>query len=99
MLWVEGMVFGKEEDFVVDRFDVAVAEQLKTMDRLLLLQGEIERNEKAIEQLEQLKEEAEKLRKLKEDIGKMKEELAEIQLIFETQTEEAINSFHLQESI
>ncbi|UAL49470.1 hypothetical protein K7887_05030 [Sutcliffiella horikoshii] len=83
----------------MDRFDVAVAEQLKTMDRLLLLQGEIERNEKAIEQLEQLKEEAEKLRKLKEDIEKMKEELAEIQLIFETQTEEAIKSFHLQESI
>ncbi|WP_226683314.1 YgaB family protein [Sutcliffiella horikoshii] len=83
----------------MDRFDVAVAEQLKTMDRLLLLQGEIERNEKVIEQLEQLKEEREKIKKLKEDIAKMKEELAEIQSIFEMQTEEAIKSFHLQESI
>lgn len=93
------MVDGKEEICVEDRFDMAVAEQLKTMDRLLLLQGEIERNQKLEEQMQQIKEEAEKLRKLKEDIEKMKEELAEIQSIFEAQTEEAIRSFHLQESM
>ncbi|KMJ57371.1 hypothetical protein AB685_15160 [Bacillus sp. LL01] len=82
-----------------DRFDMAVAEQLKTMDRLLLLQGEIEQSQKVEEQLQQLKEEAEKLEKLKEDIAKMKEDLAEIQSVFETQTEEAIRSYHLQGSV
>jgi|UniRef100_UPI00406C1C6C TolA-binding protein len=93
------MVSGKEEILVVDRFDMAVAEQLKTMDRLLLLQGEIERCQKLEEQMQQLKEEAEKLRKLKEDIAKMKEELADIQSIFETQTEEAIRSYHMQGTV
>lgn len=83
----------------MDKFDMAVSEQLRTMDRLLLLQGDIERSQRIEEQMKQLKEEAEKLQKLKDDIEKMKEELAEIQSIFEAQTEEAIRSYHLQESV
>lgn len=83
----------------MDKFDMAVAEQLKTMDRLLFLQTEIERSQQVERQLKQLQEEAAKLHELKKDISIMKKELEDIQLVFKSQTEEAIRSFHVQESI
>lgn len=82
----------------MDRFDLAVAEQLKTMDRLLDLQSEIERCQKVERQLNEIQEEANKLRELKEDIAQMKKDLRDIQLVFENQTEEAIKSYNFKES-
>ncbi|WP_078381750.1 YgaB family protein [Sutcliffiella halmapala] len=80
----------------MDKFDMAVAEQLKTMDRLLFLQSEIERCQQAEQQLKQLQEEAAKLQDLKKDIQIMKKELNDIQLVFESQTVEAIRSYNTQ---
>ncbi|MBM7619590.1 putative dinucleotide-utilizing enzyme [Bacillus tianshenii] len=82
----------------MDRFDLAVAEQLKTMDRLLFLQSEIERCQKVERQLSEIQEAANMLRELKKDISQLKEDLRDIQLVFENQTEEAIKSYHFQES-
>ncbi|WP_223703455.1 YgaB family protein [Sutcliffiella deserti] len=83
----------------MDKFDFAVAEQLKTMDKLLFLQSEIERCQQVEQQLFQLQIEADKIHKLKRDIVQMKKDLKEVQRIFETQTEEAIRSYHLEESL
>lgn len=82
----------------MDRFDLAVAEQLKTMDRLLYLQSEIERCQNVEKQLNDIEEAANKLRELKDDIAQMKKDLRDIQLVFENQTEEAIKSYQFQES-
>jgi len=82
----------------MDRFDLAVAEQLKTMDRLLYLQSEIERCQKVESQLNDIQEAANKLKELKDDIAQMKKDLRDIQLVFENQTEEAIKSYQFQES-
>ncbi|WP_230504059.1 YgaB family protein [Sutcliffiella rhizosphaerae] len=79
----------------MNNFDVAVAKQLETMDKLLGIQVEIER----CQQLQtQLKEEMEQIQTLKEQIEKMKKELKEVQDIFEAQTEDAIRSYQKMES-
>jgi archaellum component FlaC len=83
----------------MDRFDMAVAEQLKTMDKLLFLQGEMERCQKMENQLFQREEETEQLHELKAEIARLKNEITQIQAVFESQTEEAIRSYHLQESL
>jgi hypothetical protein len=76
----------------MDHFNRLVSEQLVTMDKLLYLQGELERCQQIEEELQALQKETD-LESVQTDIQLMKQQLKEIQLIFEKQTEEVINSY------
>lgn len=81
----------------MSRFDELVREQLKTMDKLLFLQSEIERCQQIEMELMELQNNTE-LESIKQEIQKMKAELKEIHKMFEIQTEEVISSYkHKQE--
>lgn len=73
-------------------FNLLVSEQMKTMDKLLYLQGELERCEEIEEQLQLIQQETE-LESIQHEIKIMKNELKEIHKIFEMQTEEVIRSY------
>lgn len=73
-------------------FNLLVSEQMKTMDKLLYLQGELERCEEIEEQLQLIQQETE-LESIQHEIKLMKNELREIHKIFEMQTEEVIRSY------
>lgn len=79
----------------MNQFDLLVGEQLKTMDKLLFLQSEIERCQEIERELETLQHET-GLGSLREEIQSMKRELHQIQEIFEQQTEEIIKSYQHQ---
>jgi vacuolar-type H+-ATPase catalytic subunit A/Vma1 len=79
----------------VELFERLVNEQLKTMDRLLFLQSEIERCQEIEKQLVELQQEA-KLQSIQEEIQQMKRQLREIQQTFEKQTEEVILTYQNQ---
>ncbi|KZZ84466.1 MULTISPECIES: YgaB family protein [Bacillaceae] len=74
------------------KFDVLVEEQLRTMDKLLELQNEVERCQRIERELEKLQNE-DKLRVVQNEIQVMKMELHSIQQTFEKQTEEVIQSY------
>jgi hypothetical protein len=76
----------------MDHFNRLVSEQMMTMEKLLYLQGELERCQEIEEQLLTLQNETE-LESVQFDINQMKKELKEIQAIFEKQTEEVIQSY------
>ena len=76
----------------MDHFNRLVSEQLVTMEKLLYLQGEIERCQQIEEELQTLQD-ATDLESVQADIRLKKKELKEIQTIFEKQTEEVINSY------
>jgi len=76
----------------MDHFNRLVSEQMMTMEKLLYLQGELERCQEIEEQLLALQNETE-LESVQFDINQMKKELKEIQEIFEKQTEEVIQSY------
>ena len=76
----------------MDHFKRLVSEQMMTMEKLLYLQGELERCQEIEEQLQTLQNETE-LESVEFDINQMKKELKEIQEIFEKQTEEVIQSY------
>lgn len=76
----------------MDHFNRLVSEQMMTMEKLLYLQGELERCQKIEEELQTLQNETE-LESVQFDINQMKKELKEIQEIFEKQTEEVIQSY------
>ncbi|KKI88990.1 hypothetical protein WQ54_27520 [Bacillus sp. SA1-12] len=76
-------------------FDQLVGEQLKTMDKLLYLQSEIERCQDIMKQLNALQDEA-KIQSIQDEIEEMKLELNRIQQVFEKQTEEVIRSYENQ---
>ncbi|MEH7179593.1 YgaB family protein [Neobacillus vireti] len=76
----------------MDHFNRLVSEQMMTMEKLLYLQGELERCQEIEEQLMTLQNETE-LESVQFDINQMKKELKEIQEIFEKQTEEVIQSY------
>jgi small-conductance mechanosensitive channel len=76
----------------MDHFNRLVSEQMLTMEKLLYLQGELERCQEIEEQLQTLQNETE-LESVQFDINQMKKELKEIQEIFEKQTEEVILSY------
>jgi hypothetical protein len=76
----------------MDHFNRLVSEQMMTMEKLLYLQGELERCQEIEEQLQTLQKETE-LESVQFDINQMKKELKEIQEIFEKQTEEVIQSY------
>jgi hypothetical protein len=73
-------------------FNRLVSEQMLTMDKLLYLQGELERCQEIEEQLQILQNETE-LESVQFEINQMKKELKEIQEIFEKQTEDVIQSY------
>ncbi|MFE8698709.1 YgaB family protein [Cytobacillus sp. FJAT-53684] len=73
-------------------FDHLVTAQMQTMDKLLYLQGELERCEEIEEELRLLQQETE-LESLQTEIAMMKEELREIHRVFENQTEEVIRTY------
>lgn len=76
----------------MDHFNRLVSEQMMTMEKLLYLQGELERCQEIEEELQTLQKETE-LESVQFDINQMKKELKEIQGIFEKQTEEVIQSY------
>ncbi|PLS05863.1 YgaB family protein [Neobacillus cucumis] len=76
----------------MDHFNRLVSEQMVTMEKLLYLQAELERCQQIEEELQNLQNET-NLESIQNDIQSMKKELKEIQLIFEKQTEEVINSY------
>jgi hypothetical protein len=76
----------------MNHFNRLVSEQMRTMEKLLYYQGELERCQEIEEELLTLQN-ATDLESIQNDIGQMKKELKEIQLIFERQTEEVIKSY------
>ncbi|MEH7107624.1 MULTISPECIES: YgaB family protein [Bacillaceae] len=76
----------------MDQFNRLVSEQMATMDKLLYLQAELERCQEIEAELLALQKETD-LESIQTDIHLMKKELKEIQLVFEKQTEEVINSY------
>jgi DNA mismatch repair ATPase MutS len=73
-------------------FNRLVSEQMKTMEKLLELQSELERCQEIEKELVKLEEEA-KLEDVQAEIIRMKNELKNIHRIFEQQTEEVIRSY------
>jgi len=80
----------------MDRFDQLVREQLETMEQLLFLQSEIERCKILEAELSALQHET-KRQAIHEEIEQMKQQLAEIQRLFEQQTEKVIRSYQCKE--
>ena len=76
----------------MNHFNKIISEQMKTMEKLLYLQSEIERCQELEIQLIELQEETE-LENLKSEIIDMKRELHKIQQLFESQTEEVIRVY------
>ncbi|HEY2421482.1 MAG TPA: YgaB family protein [Neobacillus sp.] len=73
-------------------FSRLISDQMMTMEKLLYLQGELERCQEIEEELQKLQK-ATDLESIQKDIGQMKKELKEIQVIFEKQTEEVIKTY------
>ncbi|MBE4910491.1 hypothetical protein IMZ08_20860 [Bacillus luteolus] len=76
----------------MNRFDQLVSEQLKTMDKLLFIQSEIERCQQLEKELITLQNQTE-LDSIQAEISNMKLELRQIQETFEHQTEEVIRTY------
>jgi len=76
----------------MEHFDQLVREQLETMEQLLFLQSEIERCKMLEAELSTLQHET-KRQTIHEEIERMKQQLAEIQRLFEQQTEEVIRAY------
>lgn len=77
---------------MMNEFNRLVSEQMKTMDRLLFLQSELERCQEIEMELKAIQRETE-LESIQLEIAKMKEDLREIQQTFEKQTEEVIRTY------
>ncbi|WP_053365279.1 YgaB family protein [Bacillus sp. FJAT-27245] len=75
-------------------FSQMVSEQMKTMEKLLYLQAELERCQEIEGELQMLQNETE-LESIQNEIRGMKAELRDIQKKFEEQTEEVIRSYQL----
>ncbi|WML51301.1 YgaB family protein [Neobacillus sp. PS3-12] len=78
-------------------FNRLVYEQMLTMEKLLWIQGELERCQEIEEELHNLQNQT-KVESIQFEIERMKKELAEIQQMFEKQTEEVIQSYHRMET-
>jgi hypothetical protein len=78
-------------------FNRLVYEQMLTMEKLLWIQGELERCQEIEEELHNLQNQTE-VESIQFEIERMKKELVEIQRMFEKQTEEVIQSYHQMET-
>ncbi|WP_099352807.1 YgaB family protein [Fredinandcohnia onubensis] len=76
----------------MSNFNALVGEQLKTMDKLLFIQSEIERCQELEKQILELQKETE-LQPIQEEIKRMQDELTQIHDLFQQQTEEVIRSY------
>ncbi|WP_421383941.1 YgaB family protein [Bacillus salacetis] len=76
----------------MSQFNKLITDQLKTMDKLLFLQSEIERCQEIEKELAELQQQS-KLDSITKEITTMKEELKEIQQIFQDQTNEVIQIY------
>ena len=73
-------------------FNRLVAEQMKTMEKLLYLQSELERCQQIEQELIDLQQHK-KLKSIQTEIESRKEVLKEIHQVFEQQTEEVIKTY------
>jgi hypothetical protein len=76
----------------MEDFNRLVSEQMKTMEKLLYLQAELERCQQVEQELLNLQKQT-KLESIQEEIARMKQELKEIHRVFEQQTEEVIRTY------
>jgi hypothetical protein len=76
----------------MSQFNKLITDQLKTMDKLLFLQSEIERCQEIEKELAELQQQA-KMESIHKEIAAMKHELREIQEIFQEQTNEVIQVY------
>ncbi|WP_449539084.1 YgaB family protein [Ferdinandcohnia sp. Marseille-Q9671] len=76
----------------MNNFNELVGEQLKTMDKLLFIQSEIERCQEIEAQILELQKETE-LQSIQDEIKRMQKELLQIHELFHQQTEEVIKSY------
>jgi hypothetical protein len=76
----------------VEEFNRLVTEQMKTMDKLLFLQSELERCQDIEIQIRKLEQENE-LESVHMELSEMKDELKQLQKMFEMQTEDVIRSY------
>ncbi|MBE3570077.1 MAG: hypothetical protein IMW92_08200 [Bacillales bacterium] len=83
---------------MLDRFDVLVKEQMKTMEKLLLLQQEIERCQQIEKELKEHQDIA-GMESLENEINEMKKKLKDIQKVFEAQTDEVIRTYQEQTGV
>ncbi|MCP3739663.1 YgaB family protein [Rossellomorea sp. BNER] len=74
------------------KFEQLVTSQMRTMDKLLFLQSEIERCKKVEQELIILQEKG-KLRSISIEILEMKKELKQVQEKFQEQTNEVIRTY------
>ncbi|PJN87506.1 YgaB family protein [Bacillus sp. mrc49] len=81
----------------MEEFNRLINDQLKTMDKLLLLQSEIEKCQDIEKQLLALQEESEAIT-IQEEIQLKKQELKSIHDRFESQTEAVIRYFQQQQA-
>ena len=89
MYWWKNKVGGGG---TVEEFNRLVTEQMKTMDKLLFLQSELERCQDIEIQIRKLEQENE-LESVYMELSKMKDELKQLQKMFEMQTEDVIRSY------
>jgi hypothetical protein len=90
-------IFSVEETLVrtvkvLAKFEQLVTSQMRTMDKLLFLQSEIERCKKVEQELIILQEKG-KLRSISIEILEMKKELKQVQEKFQEQTNEVIRTY------
>ena len=76
----------------MEEFNRLITEQMKTMDKLLFLQSELERCQDIEKQLKKLEQENE-LESVQIELSTMKDELMVLQKMFEMQTEDVIRSY------
>ncbi|MGD6800996.1 hypothetical protein FZC79_09515 [Rossellomorea vietnamensis] len=76
----------------MSQFNKLITDQLKTMDKLLFLQSEIERCQEIEKELAELQQQS-KLESIHKEITEMKEELKGIQKEFQDQTNEVIQMY------
>jgi predicted nuclease with TOPRIM domain len=81
----------------MNNFNRLVYEQMMTMDKLLGIQGELEKFQVMEEELHNLQSSTD-FENIQMEIKRMKKELAEVQQMFEKQTEEVIQSYHQMEA-
>lgn len=89
MYWWKNKVGGGG---TVEEFNRLVTEQMKTMDKLLFLQSELERCQDIEIQIRKLEQENE-LESVHMELSEMKDELKQLQKMFEMQTEDVIRSY------
>lgn len=81
----------------MEEFDRLVSQQMLTMEKLLYLQAELERCQDIEMELQSLQNDTQ-LESILMEIQQMKSDLADIQRIFEKQTDEVIQSYRNSES-